>query len=313
VSLVAHELAHSWSGNLVTNATWRDFWLNEGFTVYLEDRIQEEVFGHERAEMEAMLEVQELKQEIADLDPRDQILYVDLAGRDPDAGFTGVPYVKGMLFLRSLERAFGRAEFDAFLRGYFEHFAFQSITTADFLSYLKQHLLEKNPEAAARVPVREWVFEPGLPDSAVYPESSLLSAVDAVADKWLAGQLPTSGIPAGDWVTQQWLRFLRALPEDIGRERLADLDRAFGLTRSGNAEIVSQWLLMAVRAGYEPAYPRLEEFLTSVGRRKFLKPLYAELAKTPAGKQRARAIYHKARPLYHPIAVTTIDETLKEN
>ena len=313
VSLVAHELAHSWSGNLVTNATWRDFWLNEGFTVYLEDRIQEEVFGTERAEMEALLEVQELKQEMASLEPRDQILYVDLAGRDPDAGFTGVPYTKGMLFLRSLEKAFGRPEFDAFLRGYFDHFAFQSITTADFLSYLKQHLLQKNPDAAARVPVQQWVFEPGLPDSAAYPESSLLSAVDAVAEKWLAGQLPTSGIPAAGWVTQQWLRFLRALPEDISRDRLADLDRAFHLTRSGNSEIVSQWLLMGVRAGYEPAYPRLEEFLTTVGRRKFLKPLYAELAKTPEGKQRARAIYDKARPLYHPIAVTTIDETLKEN
>jgi hypothetical protein len=238
---------------------------------------------------------------------------VDLAGRDPDAGFTGVPYTKGMLFLRSLEKAFGRPEFDAFLRGYFDHFAFQSITTADFLDYLKQHLLQKNPEAAARVPVEQWVFEPGLPDSAAYPESSLLSAVDAVAEKWLSGQLPTSGIPAAGWVTQQWLRFLRALPEDISRERLADLDRAFHLTRTGNSEIVSQWLLMGVRAGYEPAYPRLEEFLATVGRRKFLKPLYTELAKTPEGKQRARTIYDKARPLYHPITVTTIDETLKEN
>lgn len=116
VSLVAHELAHSWSGNLVTNATWSDFWLNEGFTVYIERRIQEEVYGTARAEMEAVLGRRELAEEMARLGPKDQILHVDLAGRDPDDGMTQVPYEKGALMLLQIENTFGRERFDKYLR-----------------------------------------------------------------------------------------------------------------------------------------------------------------------------------------------------
>ncbi|MGZ8843003.1 MAG: M1 family aminopeptidase/hydrolase, partial [Pyrinomonadaceae bacterium] len=144
VSLVAHELAHSWSGNLVTNATWRDFWLNEGFTTYLERRILEAVYGREREEMEAALGLRDLNDEIATLDDPDEILHIDLKDRDPDEGSTDIPYEKGALFLRHLEETFGRARFDRFLRGYFNHFAFQSITTEQFVAYLKQNLLDKN-------------------------------------------------------------------------------------------------------------------------------------------------------------------------
>ncbi len=189
VALVAHELAHSWSGNLVTNATWRDFWLNEGFTVYLESRIQEEVFGRDRAEMETALEVQELKREMAGLEPRDQVLHIDLAGRDPDAGFTTVPYVKGMLFLRSLEDAVGREKFDGFLRSYFDHFAFQSITTADFLAYLDEHLPRQNPGAAKSARIEQWIQEPGLPAGAPEPVAKVFLKVDEAAKSWLAGTI----------------------------------------------------------------------------------------------------------------------------
>ncbi|HEY7616739.1 MAG TPA: M1 family metallopeptidase, partial [Terriglobales bacterium] len=308
VSLVAHELAHSWSGNLVTNATWRDFWLNEGFTVYLEGRIQEQVFGKDRAEMEAALEVQELKQEMAGLQPKDQVLHVDLAGRDPDAGFTTVPYVKGMLFLRSLEAAVGREKFDSFLRSYFDHFAFQSIRTSDFRAYLDEHLLRQNPGVAKGVPIDAWIEEPGLSAGAPDPVAQVFVKVDEAAKGWLSSRISAKEVPAGEWTTQEWLHFLRALPEKLDRKQMGELDQTFRLTRTGNAEIASQWLLMAIRSNYDPAYARVEEFLTSVGRRKFLKPLYAELVKTPAGKERATAIYGKARSLYHPIASTTIDE-----
>jgi aminopeptidase N len=311
VSLVAHELAHSWSGNLVTNATWSDFWLNEGFTVYLESRIQEEVFGKDRAEMETALEVQELKQEMAGLDPVDQVLHVDLAGRDPDAGFTLVPYNKGRLFLLSLEEAVGREKFDSFLRSYFDHFAFQSITTSEFRAYLDEHLLRQNPDVASKVPIEAWIEEPGMPSGAPEPVSQVFVKVDEAARNWLTGKSSANKIPAGQWTTQEWLHFLRALPEKLERKQMEELDRTFHLTRSGNAEIASQWLLMAIRNHYDPAYPRVENFLVSVGRRKFLKPLYTELVKTPEGKERARAIYKKARPGYHPIAAATIDEIVK--
>ncbi len=306
VGLVAHELAHSWSGNLVTNATWRDFWLNEGFTVYLESRIQEAVFGKRRADMEGALEVQGLEEELKELDERDQVLHVDLAGRDPDEGFTGVPYVKGALLLRTIEAGVGRERFDAFLRAYFDEHAFRSIITDDFLGYLKENL----PQAAEVVDLEEWVERPGLPEGASRPESDAFAQVDAAAKGWLEGEVPAGELPVEDWTTQEWLHFLRGLPEDVSTERLAELDGAFRLTQSRNSEIAHRWLLTAVRRGYEPAQPRVEEFLIEVGRRKFLEPLYKALAETPQGKERARAIYAKARAGYHPISAGTVDGIL---
>ncbi|HEX8174302.1 MAG TPA: M1 family metallopeptidase [Pyrinomonadaceae bacterium] len=311
VSLVAHELAHSWSGNLVTNATWSDFWLNEGFTTYIERRIIEAVYGRGREEMEATLGRRSLEEEMAGMEDRDRILHVDLKGRDPDAGFTGVPYEKGALFLRALEEAFGRARFDRFLRSYFAHFAFRSIRTEDFTSYLKANLLDKYPQQAARVPVEEWIYKAGLPQSAPRPASDAFKRVEEQSSRWLKGEIAPAGISTAAWSTQEWLHFLQSLPQDLGAARMAELERAFRLTASGNSEILFQWLLMAIRNRYEAAYPKLEEFLTSIGRRKFIKPLYEELNKSPEGRERATTIYRRARPTYHPIAVTTIDEILK--
>jgi leukotriene A-4 hydrolase/aminopeptidase len=313
VALVAHELAHSWSGNLVTNATWRDFWLNEGFTVYLERRIQEAVYGRHRADMEAALGLRDLTDELARLEDRDEILYVDLAGRDPDDGFTDVPYEKGALFLLHLEQTFGRDRFDQFLRGYFDHFAFQSITTQQFLDYLKTNLLDKHPELAARVPIDEWVYKPATPTSAPKPTSPAFAQVAEQAQRWVSGDLPAAQIPVKAWSTQEWLHFLKSLPEKIARNKMEELDQAFKLTNSGNSEIAFQWLMMAIHNAYDPAFTRVEEFLTSIGRRKFIKPLYEELAKTPEGRELAMKIYRRARPTYHPIAVTSIDEVLKWN
>jgi aminopeptidase N len=309
VGVIAHELAHSWSGNLVTNATWADFWLNEGFTVYLENRIQEVVFGADRAAMEASLEVTGLREELASLPEKDQILHVDLEGRDPDDGFTQVPYVKGMLLLRTLEAAVGRERWDPFLRGYFDHFAFQSITTSDFLAYLKEHL----PEAANAVDLNEWTAKPGLPGGAVLPQSDALTRVDEARQAWLAGQSPASAIPMKSWSTQETLHFLSTMPADVSVERMGELDAAFGLTKAQNAEIISRWLQESVKRGYKPAYTRLEPFLTSVGRRKFLDPIYSALAATAEGKSIALEIYAKARPGYHPIAQATVDRILAES
>lgn len=292
VSLVAHELAHSWSGNLVTNATWSDFWLNEGFTVYLERRILEKVYGREREEMEAVLGRRELDREMDSLPESDRVLHIQLSGRDPDDGCTLVPYEKGALLLRSLEREVGRPRFDAFLRSYFDHFAFQSITTEDFLDYLRREL-------HTHVPLDEWIFRPGIPSAAAEPQSDAFRRVEAEAERWQLGH----PIDTSKWSTQLWLHFLRTLENPD----LVRLDREFHLTQAGNSEILHQWLLMAVRADYQAAYPRMEQFLATVGRRKYLKPLYIELMKTPQGEQRARRIYRNARPGYHPIAQTTLD------
>ena len=312
VSLVAHELAHSWSGNLVTNATWSDFWLNEGFTTYLERRIMEAVYGEERAGMEWTLGRQELDTELESLrdKPGDQVLRINLAGRDPDDGATDVPYEKGALLLRQLEETYGRETFDRFLRSWFDRHAFTSLTTDRMTGYLAGELLEKaQPLPGRTVPdLDAWIDQPGLPPEAPVIPSDALARVGQSADRWAAGDVAPAGIDTAGWTTQQWLHFLRALPEDLSPRSMAALDAAFGLTRSGNAEITDQWLILAVRHGYEPAYGRLEEFLTAQGRRKFLKPLYEELMKTEAGKARAKAIYTKARPLYHSISRRTLDE-----
>jgi aminopeptidase N len=307
VSLIAHELAHSWSGNLVTNATWSDFWLNEGFTTYIERRLQEEVFGKDRREMEAVLGRQDLEGELARFAPGDQILHIDLAGRDPDDAATRVPYEKGALLLRLLEETFGRQEFDRFLTGYFDAFAFQSIETADFLQYLEAHLLSRHPERAAGIQIAEWIESPGLPAGAPRPRSAAFTRVEAEAKEFLDGRLPAQRSGWKGWSTQERLRFLRSLPVPLAADRMADLDRDLHLTQSGNAEIAFQWLLMAIPSKYAPAEPRLEAFLIEIGRRKFIKPLYEELWKTPEGQARARAIYKKARPGYHPISRDTVD------
>ena len=302
VSLVSHELAHSWSGNLVTNATWSDFWLNEGFTVYLERRIDEEVYGPERAEMEAALGLQDLQDEIKSLPAKDTILHVDLTGRDPDDGATQIPYEKGALLLLSLEEKYGREKFDLFLKSYFDHFAFQSITTQQAIDYMKQNL---DPS----LDLNAWIYQPGLPADAPHPTSAAFAKVDAAAAEWTAsGKLPD----AHAWISHEWLRFLHALPEKLTQNQMQSLDHAYTFTASGNNEILQQWLLMSLRNGYAPADEKLGEFLRTVGRRKYIKPLYEELAKTPQGKERAQEIYEAARPGYHPIAQATIDAILRD-
>jgi leukotriene A-4 hydrolase/aminopeptidase len=310
VSLVAHELAHSWSGNLVTNATWRDFWLNEGFTTYLERRIIEEVYGVPRREMEATLGKGSLLKDLKDMDERDQILHVDLKGRDPDDGFTGIPYEKGALFLRHLEETVGRKKFDEFVRGYFDKFAFQSITTETFLDYLQKNLIDKNPKVLSRADVEEWIYKPGLPENAPEPKSDAFAKVEKQTSDYMNGKITAKEIKTENWTTQEWLHFLKTLPEVLNSEKMTELDRAFGLTKVGNSEIAFQWLMMAIKNKYAAADSRLEEFLTTIGRRKFVKPLFEELAKTPEGKERAKEIYAKARSGYHPITQGSVDAIL---
>lgn len=310
VSLIAHELAHSWSGNLVTNATWRDFWLNEGFTTYLERRIIEDLYGPGRAEMESVLGLVELRDEFRDVPPKDQVLHIDLTGRDPDDGMNRIPYEKGALLLRTMEKKFGRDRFDNFLRSYFDRFAFRSITTADFTAYLNDHLL-LGPDDAKAIDLDAWLNQPGLPSGFAEPKSARLEAIDRTAKGWLDGTIPTDRIDAKDWSTHEWIRFLQAMPEKMPAAKLAELDGRFGLTDRGNSEIAHQWLLIAIRNDYSPALARLKRYLTTIGRRKLVLPLYRALLATPAGRQQAEAIYATARPGYHPITVDSVDRLMK--
>jgi leukotriene-A4 hydrolase len=308
VSLIAHELAHSWSGNLVTNATWSDFWLNEGFTTYIEHRIIEKVYGRSRAEMEEVLQRRMLDGEMARLDVRDQILHINLEGRDPDAGSTLVPYQKGALFLKTLERACGRRRFDEFLRGYFRQFAFQSITTAEAVEYMSKTLLGDDSVLAESLGLYKWLCEPGLPASAYSAYSAELASVEQAAAQWLERSIPLERVARNEWSPQEVLHFLNSLPADLSPERMQELDRRFNFTSSSNSEVLQRWLVLAVRSHYEPAYAALEKFLRTVGRRTYVKPLFEEMMKSPENRCRAKAIYAEARPKYHPITQATIDQ-----
>ena len=315
VSLVAHELAHSWSGNLVTNSTWEDLWLNEGFTVYFERRIVEALYGKDRAEMEATLGRQDLEDEYAgDLKdrPADRKLHAQLEGRDPDDYFSNVPYEKGALFLGALEAAYGRETFDAFLRGWFDQNAFGSVDSAKFRTYLQAELIGKaKPLEGKTAPDPEaWIEGTDIPADAPKPSSPAFAEVDAQFEAWSTGKKPAKKLETKSWTPHEWLHFLRALPDTTSTEQMAELDAAFGLTKSGNSEIVAEWLALAARVRYEPAFDRLDEFLTTVGRRKFLTPLYKALLATDAGRAQAKAIYTKARPGYHAISQRTLDELL---
>jgi leukotriene-A4 hydrolase len=306
-SLVAHELAHSWSGNLVTNATWRDFWLNEGFTTYFENRIMETLYGPERAAMLRALGRKDLNDKLAELKdrPGDQVLHIELAGRDPDDGATSVPYEKGALFLRTVEKQVGRERFDAWLRGYFQRHAFTSLTTSQFLDDFRQYLEQDDANLETALKVQDWLEKPGIPSNA--PDvANVFAQVDAEVARFRSG-IPASSLVTTGWTTQQWQHFVESLPAGLSEAQLAALDRAFGFTRSGNSEVLFAWLRIAVRSHYRPAMPALEHFLTSQGRRKFLTPLYRDLLATDWGKEEAKRIYASARPHYHAVATSTLD------
>jgi aminopeptidase N len=311
VATVAHELAHSWSGNLVTNATWRDPWLNEGFTSYVENRIIEEVYGRERAVMEQALARNDLERDVREAE-RPELTQLklpeDLA--HPDEGFSQVAYVKGQFFLMFLEERFGREAFDAFLKDYFDHFAFKSITTEDFLDYFRENLAGSNPGKVTDAEIEEWLYKPGIPSTIATPSSDAFERVSAQQKEWLDATVPAAEIATADWSAHEWLHFINSLPDAVTKEQLAALDSAFKLSSSNNAEIASAWYLKAIPKGYEPAMPDVEAFLKRVGRGKFIYRLYGSLADN-GRKAWAQEVYEAARPGYHPIAQRRIDEILK--
>jgi aminopeptidase N len=312
VSVIAHELAHSWSGNLVTNASWDDIWLNEGFTVYFENRIMEDLYGKEVADMLLLIEVQELLATIQEMEKEDHIedtyLKLNLACRNPDEGLSDIAYVKGALFLKTIEEKLGRDRMDDFLTNYFSKNAFKTLTTEDFVTYFNEHVVARY---GFEFNLNEWIYGPGLPDNVVVIKSNRFEQIQKIAEKVMSGETLPEAIKRSDYLTQEWLAFIRTLDKDrLSSEIMASIDNQLGFAKSGNAEIMTEWFLLAIDLGYEDVKTELSDFLIRVGRRKFLAPLYKRLAQDEMNLAWAKEVYEKARPNYHAVSYKTIDEIL---
>lgn len=310
-SLIAHELAHSWSGNLATNATWADFWLNEGMTTYAERRIVASVYGPKVAAQQVALGVDAMNKAVEDAggptNP-DTSLHIDLKGRHPDDGLTDIAYEKGAAFMRTIEATVGRQRFDEWLKGWFSRHEFQPVTSTIFLADLREHLIKGDAELEKKLMLDDWVYKPGIPANMNQPDPQAFAAVDAAVQAYSAGTLPTLAEWQA-WTTDEKLRFLNKLDRKQPIARLEALNSTFNLAKSGNSEVRFAFLSLAVANRDDSAVPGLEEFLTTQGRRKFVRPLIEALAADKEwGLPIAQRVYAKARPLYHPVTTRDLDK-----
>ncbi len=312
-ALIAHELAHSWSGNLVTNATWNDFWMNEGFTVYFESRIMEALYGKDFADMQTLLGVEDLKETMAELGEKsdDTHLKLKLDGRDPDDGMNDIAYEKGRLLILLIEQTFGREKLDIFLRNHFKNHAFGTITTEQFIEEYKKDLVGTDSAKEKIIDIEQWIYAPGIPANAPQIRSVRFENVAKQVELWKSGT-KASALQTKDYTTNEWLRFLGLLPEKLNHDQMRELDATFHFSETGNSEILFAWLERVVNNGYKENYPQVKKFLIDIGRRKFVKPLFSALVKTPEGKEFAKEIYKESRPNYHYVTQATIDGILNK-
>ena len=310
VNLIAHELAHNWSGNLVTNATWDDIWMNEGFTVYFERRISEAMNGKTYVDMLWELGYQDLEAAVAEFgkDSRKTWLKQNLKGKDADEGLSDIPYEKGALFLWLIEQNVGREKWDAFLKQYFAAHAFQTITTEKFLNYLDKNLLKGDSNLYHKINIHAWVYGPGIPSNAPRADMERFEKVNVQRSKFLSDN-NALGLSTKDWTTHEWLHFLRKMPTPLSVQQMSTLDAAFHFTQAKNSEIADLWFIMSVQANYTAAFTNMKQFLSVTGRQKFILPLYAAMMET--GKaDLAKQLYKKYRANYHPLAQGKLDKML---
>ena len=330
VSVIAHELAHSWSGNLVTNNTWDDFWLNEGFTVYFEQRIMEVLYGKETADILAQIEFQEMQEEMKEIlagkHPEDTQLHLNLKGRNPDEGMTTIAYIKGAFFLRTLESKVGREKFDRFLKHYFNVFQFKTVSTATFITEMENNLLLSKKLS---FDYDEWIFSNGLPKNSVIINSSRLKRMESLAKRFSAGENVfepvvtyqwqkiknskkkkrikiVSKIKRDDFIVQEWQTFIRGLSDDISIVKLQCLDATFNFSTWGNSEVMAEWFVLNIHRENRIIRPAIEKFISKVGRRKYLLPIYKALASNPEDKLWAKKVFDNSKAYYHAVSRNSI-------
>ena len=297
VDVVAHELAHSWTGNLVTNATAEHFWLNEGWTVWAERRILRALHGDDVAALGWALGQKALDDSLArfEKEPQLTLLRTHLKGVDPDDAFSSIPYEKGARFIRALELAAGPEAFNAFLQEYMDVHRFRAITTAQFCQFVEAQL----PGVLRKVEADVWIHMPGMPANAPVFRSERLNTLTALGAAWAEGQRSDQ---AKSWSPTELLIYLQNVPRPLPEADCAELDGSLSLMDRGNYELLVEWLCIAAASGYEPAFPRIREVLLRVGRMKYLRPLYKALGATPATRELARSIFADASPGYHSLS-----------
>ena len=302
VNVIAHELAHAWTGNLVTNASANDFWLNEGFTVYAERRILEALEGREMSELHAAIGRHDLRISLERFAQRPELtrLRTNLAGVDPDEAYSNVPYEKGYLLLRRLEDLAGRKAFDGFLLAYLKHFAFQSITTGQFLEFLE----EKLPGLAARADALDWIDKPGLPPDAPRPESARLAELQLLGRRAAVGDIPPI-----DLKPTELLVYLQSLPDLLDARTVAKIDAEYGLSGRKSLELRHTFVLAQLRAKMPEGIEAARRVALETGRMKYLRPVYQQLVKSD--RPAAERIYQVARGSYHPIARAMVEGLLR--
>ncbi|MFI5181468.1 MAG: M1 family metallopeptidase [Thermoanaerobaculia bacterium] len=308
VDVVAHELSHSWTGNLVTNATMDHFWLNEGATTWAERRILEALHGPDVALLGWAAGETALSLAFERFGAGSPLtkLRTDLSGVDPDEAFSSIPYEKGARFFALLERTAGRERFDRFLGDYIARFRFTSITSETFVAFLN----EKLPGLSGEIHTEQWLYGTGLPKNAPAFHSARLSELTQLGERFASGPRPDRAALAR-LTPAEMLVFLQHVPRPLPPGVTADLEAATGFLGQGNHELLVEGLTIAAASDWERAFARIREVLTSVGRMKYLRPLYKALGATPRTRALAREIYAGARPRYHVLSRRVVESALE--
>ena len=323
--VVCHEVSHSWTGNLVTNHTWEHFWLNEGWTRWLESRILARLQGEEFMDFSIAQSLSHLADDVANFGPRNPLtcLVPQLDGIDPDDSFGAVPYEKGLALLNYLTEVVGsRTAFEGFARAYISAFKYRTLTSADFRDFFLGWCEQREIDASA-VDWEAWFHTPGMPPALAAYEDTMGARAVSLAKRWLAeGSAQDPSFSSDDtegWPSKLRIAFLDTLvtrclePEGplMSAAAIARLDEVYGLTAMRNSEVRLRWGRLCIRHRAAFIVPHVIDFLKEQGRMKFVRPLYRDLGAWPEQRALAVETFQASRAFYHPIAAKMIAVDLK--